>query len=75
MLIGIRNQIRFVAEIAFFQGRFTAQRNGFQAAAVAKRIISNAGNTVWNRDTGQAPAIKKRIRLNAGNVVWNRDAA
>ena len=37
MLIGIRNQIRLLAEITFFQGRFAAQRNGFQVAATIKR--------------------------------------
>ena len=57
MLIGIRNQIRLLAEIAFFQGRFTAQRNGFQATTTIKRPISNAGDAVWNRDTGQAVTI------------------
>ena len=52
MLIGIRNQIRLLAEITFFQRRFTTQRNGFQAAALRKRPISNAGDTIWNRDAG-----------------------
>ena len=52
MLIGIRNQIRFVAEITFFQRRFTAQRNGLQVAATIKRHSSNAGDTVWNRNAG-----------------------
>ena len=52
MLIGIRNQIRLLAEITFFQGGFTAQRNGCQAAAFIKRRLSNAGDTVWNRDAG-----------------------
>ena len=63
-----------VAEIASFQGRFAAQRNGFQVGAIRKRLISNAGDTVWNRDAGQACAIIKRSISNAGNAIWNRDA-
>ena len=50
MLIGIRNQIRLPTEITFFQCRFTAERNDLQAAATIKHIISNAGDTIWNRD-------------------------
>ena len=52
MLIGIRNQIRLLAEIISFQGRFTAQRNGFQVAAIFKRRLPNAGDTIWNRNAG-----------------------
>ena len=52
MFIGIRNQIRFITEITSFQCGFTAQRNGFQVFAIIKRIISNAGNAIWNRDAG-----------------------
>ena len=52
MLIGIRNQIRLVAEITFFQGGFTAQRNGCQAATTIKHQISNTGDTIWDRDAG-----------------------
>ena len=69
MLIGIRNQICFVAEITFFQGRFTAQRNGLQVAASLKHRISNAGDTIWNRDAGQACATPKRRTSNAGDIV------
>ena len=52
MLIGIRNQIRLPTEITSFQGRFAAQRNGFQVGTIAKHRISNAGNAIWNRDAG-----------------------
>ena len=48
----IRNQIRLPTEITSFQGRFAAQRNGFQVFAIIKRILSNAGNAIWNRDAG-----------------------
>ena len=64
-----------LAEIAFFQGRFAAQRNGLQAVAIAKHRISNAGDTIWNRDVSQAFAIIKRIFSNAGNTIWNRNTA
>ena len=74
MLIGIRNQIRLATEITFFQGRFTAQRNGFQVAAIRKRITSNAGDAVWNRDAGQAGAIIKHSRFNTCDTVWNGNA-
>ena len=38
-----------------------------------KRPISNAGNTIWNRDAFQV-GVRKRIISNAGNTIWNRNA-
>ena len=46
----IRNQIRLLAEIIYFQCGFTAQRNGLQATTTIKRRTYNAGDTIWNRD-------------------------
>ena len=71
----IRNQIRLIAEITFFQGRFAAQRNGFQAAAILKHSCSNVCDTVRNGDIGQTGATIKRINSNACDTAWNGDAS
>ena len=52
MLVGIRNQIRLLAEITFLQCGFAAQRNGFQVGAIIKRRNFNVSDTIWNRDAG-----------------------
>lgn len=40
-------------------------------SAIVKRKLSNAGDTVWNRDAGQITTMPKRMFPNAGNTIFN----
>ena len=41
--------------------------------AIIKHSLSNAGDTIRNRDAGQAGAIFKCKTFNAGDTIWKND--
>ena len=67
-------QAAAVRERSFFNAGNTVGDGNTGQATVVERILTDAGDAVWNRDAGQATAVIERILTDAGDAVWDRDA-